>query len=190
MTEVSVGQAIREVRLARGLRQGDVAGQVYVSREMFAKVEQGKRRIAADVQPRVARQLDDPRVCMELAAEATGGIGPVYLDGERVDLHRASVKDKAVEELAEAIEALSRARKLTNARGPDDLDDDGRKQLADVLHELVEAQTAIGMTIAVLCRTYKVSLKGLYDAHRAELAAKGYIARKNKRPAQSRPAND
>ena len=52
-----------------------------------------------------AEKHNNPWVALEAAAEYTGW-GPVKLDGEMVDLHRASVAMKTKEELTEALEAI------------------------------------------------------------------------------------
>ncbi|HHY95894.1 MAG TPA: helix-turn-helix transcriptional regulator [Firmicutes bacterium] len=178
---VKVGSALRQARLARGLRQQDVCKRLYISDSTLSEIERCERKPALDVATRAARELDDPVLYAAVATEATGGVMvPVWLDGEKVDLHRSSVRDKAVEELSEAIERLAKARAITNAKRPEDLDDEGRRQVEDVLHELVEAQTACGVAIVVLCRTYGFSIKGTYQRHVEELRAKGYVRKEGR----------
>ena len=184
---MTVGTALRQARERRGLLQADVGGEVYLSRKTISAIERGRRRLSRQVAPKLAHQMDNPRLYMELADELCGGVmAPVYLDGENVDLHRASVRDKTIEELSEAIEALSKARALVNARSADQLNDLERQQIRNCLQELAEAETAIGMMIAVICETYGFSAAEVYREHRRELAAKGYISRTKEKPPSKR----
>lgn len=183
---MSVGVALREARILAQRTQKDVAKQLHYSPKTVSAFEGDRRPVTDDAKPAIARAMDDPRVFVELALEATGGVGPMWLDGQKVDLHRASVRDKATEELAEAVRALAACKALANAKGPDDLDDDGRRQIEEALHQLVEAQTALCMMIGVMCRAYGVSMQRLYDEHRRELEAKGYIQKRREPPPLAR----
>lgn len=184
---MSVGTALKAARERVGLRQVDVGRTIYLSDKTISAYEAGRRRVPKHTAPRLALELDDPRLYMEMTEELCGGVmAPIYLDGENVDLHRASVRDKCVEELSEGIEALAKARAMVNARSGDQLNDIDRQQLKKALHELVEAQTAIGMMIAVICETYGFSVAEVYKQHRQELAAKGYISGQKKKAPQRR----
>ena len=184
---MSIGAAIREARLARGQTQQVLAKSLFVSDSLLSSWETGKQKLPREMRRPLAEKLDNPRLYMELANELCGGVmAPAYLDGPAVDLHRASVRDKAIEELSEAIEALSKARALVNARSAEHLKDLDRQQIRNCLNELAEAQTSIGMMIAVICETYGVSPGDVYRQHRQELAAKGYIARAKEKSAQKR----
>ncbi|NPV72170.1 MAG: helix-turn-helix domain-containing protein [Firmicutes bacterium] len=176
-----IGAALRQARLARGFRQQDICRKLYISDSTLSGIEHGKQRLMPDVAARAARELDDPELYLAVAQEMTGGVMvPAMLDGPRVDLHRASVKDKTVEELSEAIEALAKARELANARSAQDLTEQGREQVRRVLHELVEAQTACAVGVAVLCRQYGISPAQVYREHLEELRQKGYVRKEGR----------
>jgi transcriptional regulator with XRE-family HTH domain len=167
--------------LARGLRQQDLCRRLYVSDSTLSAIEHGQQRPAQDVARRAARELDDPELYLAVAQEMTGGVMvPAVLDGPKVDLHRASVKEKTVEELSEAIEALAKARELANARTAEDLTEQGREQVRKALHELVEAQTACAVAVAVLCRQYGISPAQVYREHLEELRQKGYVRKEGR----------
>ncbi len=173
---MAIGEALREARRSRGLTQREVASQIPVSDSWFSDVENGKQRVRRDMARLLSSKLDDPRLYLEAAAEATGGVlvGP-WLDGERADLHRASVRAKCIEEMTEAIEALARATVMVNARSREHLDEEAARQMHQALHELIEAGTAVQVAVAVLCRTYSFSPAALYKEHHRELQAKGYV---------------
>lgn len=184
---MSIGAAIREARVAAGQTQQALAKSLFVSDSLLSTWETGKQKPPRAMRRPLAEKLDNPRLYMEMANELCGGVmAPIYLDGENVDLHRASVRDKAIEELSEAIEALSKARALVNARSAGQLNDLERQQVRNTLHELAEAETAVGMMIAVICETYGFSPAEVYRDHRQELAAKGYISRTKEKPPSKR----
>lgn len=107
---MSIGQALREARERRGLTQEATGQAGYISGKMVSAIECGRRTVGPDVLERLATKLDYPRLYMEAAAEVTGGVyASPWLDGDGVDLHRASVWAKTCEELNEAIKAVSSA---------------------------------------------------------------------------------
>lgn len=186
---MSIGTALREARTLRGMTQGALGRRLALSDRMISMMEGDHRELARDIKPKAAVELDDPRLYLALASEATGGIGPIWLDGTRVDLHRVTVREKTREEIGEILAAFDRARCLLNARSAEDLTPDERQQLKDLLVELIEGQTALAMMVAVTCRTYDLSMAEAYDRHRRELMAKGLLSLKhNKGPALCRPA--
>ncbi len=176
---MTVGTAVREARQARHLTQEEVGRRAFLSRSMVSAIERGDRKLPQDVSRQVAQEFDSGRLYSELAASATGEVlvGP-WLDGDRVDLSRLAVRDKAEEELTEAVDALVKARVLVNARKAEDLTDEGRARIKDALHELIEALTAARIAIAVISTTYGFSVAQLYREHREELEAKGLVAKR------------
>lgn len=167
--EMPIGQALRAARLSRGLRQRDVAGIGFVSHQMISGVELGVKRLARDCLRRVAEHLDDPRLHLAAAAEVTGGaFASVWLDGQRVDLHRAAVRLKVEEELAEVLAAI---------RGVDDANpgaDQG--QVKVVLLQALDAREGLDMYVATRCLEHQISPRALFREHRQKLKARGYVA--------------
>lgn len=176
---MSVSTALKKAREAKNLKQEAVGQEIYLSAKMISAIERGRRKLPKDASPKVATMLDDPELYAALQAQATGGVASPWLDGDRVDLHRSSVRDKTIEELSEAIEALSKARMLVNAKDASDLDADGLKQIKEALHQLVEAQTACQVAIGVLCKQYNLSMAQVYRDHISELITKGYVRKEN-----------
>lgn len=176
---MGVSTALKRAREARGLKQQAIGDICFLSYKTVSAIETGRRRLPMDVAPKVAAALDDPEMYAALQAQATGGVASPWLNGEKVDLHRASVRDKTIEELSEAIEALAKCRVLVNVRTAEDLDEDGRKQVAHALNELVEAQTACQTAIGILCRQYGFSMTEVYRQHLKELQAKGYVRKES-----------
>ncbi len=179
---MDVPTAVRQARERASLTGRELGRRVGYSEQMISAIETGAKRLAPDVAPSMARILDDPDLYLALAAETAGGVFvPVILDGPRVDLHRLSTGTKASEEFAEAIRAIAQCRALINCRCPEDLDEAGRAQVREVLHQVAEAVTAGGNTLRVMCRTYGVSPAGIWREHVAELVAKGLAAPERRR---------
>lgn len=157
-----------------GLRQADVGAVGLIDHATVSDVERGRRRLAPDVARRLSEQLDDGRLAMAVAEEATGGADSPWLDGPAVDLSRAATWAKGLEELEEALTVGQQALRYV-LRAPTAVDDAGREQILAALMEIVEAITAARHVVAIACREYGISYRGLWEAHRAELARKGYL---------------
>jgi DNA-binding XRE family transcriptional regulator len=177
VTELGVSTALKRAREARGLKQQAIGDICFLSYKTVSAIETGRRRLPMDVAPKVAAALDDPEMYAALQAQATGGVASPWLNGEKVDLHRASVRAKALEELDEAMSAIERARAVINARSRDDLDEAALREIMESLEEVLEAQTACQMYIGIIAQQYNISLLALYQRHHQELRAKGYIAK-------------
>jgi len=172
---LGVSTALKKAREAKGLNQRAVGDMCYLSHKTISAIENGRRKLPKDVSPKVATMLDDPELYAALQAQVTGGVASPWLNGDKVDLHRASVRDKTVEEMSEAIEALMKAKVLANAKTAADLNAEGKQQVLQALHEVVEAQTACQVCVGILCRTYGISMAQVYRDHLSELRAKGYV---------------
>ncbi|WP_241781847.1 XRE family transcriptional regulator [Paenibacillus sp. DMB5] len=117
-----------------------------------------------------AEHYDDGQLYLAAAAEVTGGASAPWLDN--VDLHRASVLFKTMEEVQEVLEASSDAPiSKTNKQ----LSETDRKQIKRLLMETVEAITALTHLAAVLCKEYSFSWLATWKEHRADLKAKQYM---------------
>ncbi len=176
---MAIGEAIREARSRKHLTQEDIGGIGFVSGKMVSAIERGTRTAGADVLERLATTLDYPRLYMEAAEVVTGGVycSP-WLDGEGVDLHRASVWAKTREELEEAIKAVA-AADIINA--PSKADEAHKKQIFESMLQVLDARVAIDHYVAVICEEYNHSLKAIYAKHRRKLESRGYA-----KPRQSR----
>lgn len=161
-----VGAALREARMHRGLRQGDVAGVALVSHQMVSAAEAGRKRLMPDCLRRATEHLDHPRLHIEAACEITGGACTPWLDGERVDLHRSSVRAKALEELMEAVRAVE-ALDITNRGEPENL--------GDVIQQVIDAEGAAKKLVAILCLEFGRSARAEYRKHQQKLRRRGYL---------------
>lgn len=172
-----IGQVLRETREQYSLTQDQVAAIGYVSSKTISAVETGRRNLTTDLLARLTQQLDNPWLTMEAVAEVTGGAYCTpRLDGDEVDLHRASVWAKTLEELQEAQEALTRLCLVNKPR----VDDGRREQVREALLQLLDARVAADHMIAVACCDFGLSLNGLYAEHREKLEQRGYVQKKSR----------
>jgi transcriptional regulator with XRE-family HTH domain len=175
----SIGKTLPVVfqtaRMNRGLNQREMGRIMNLSEKTVSAIETGRRNLPQDLTPKAAKVLDDPELYCALQVTVTGGVATPWLDGEKVDLHRSSVRDKAIEECSEAIKALAEAKAMVNCKSAEDLGEKGYEQIQEVLHQAVEAETALQILIGVVCKTYDISIAQVYKDHHAELKAKGYI---------------
>ena len=165
-----IPQAIRISRTYRRIKQTGLG--IPYSQQMLSAIEQGKRTMAADMAPRIAEKLDHPALYAELARELTG-FGPAWLDGPNVDLHRAAVREKCVEELREAMQAIDRMPAYTP---PGAIDTGARKARYEHLMQVMDAAEACFMYIGIECLEYGYSMLQLSRDHYTKLRNKRYIA--------------
>lgn len=110
-------------------------------------------------------------MALEAAAEYTGW-GPVKLDGEMVDLHRASVAMKTKEELTEALEAIESVCVVNHPRSIREFD---KQRLEESVLQAIDAIVALTQYVAVICIEYGFSWFKKWQKHRAKLQSKGFI---------------
>lgn len=170
MRNLPIPQAIRISRTYRRIKQTDM--DVPYSQQMLSAVECGERQIAKDMAPILAARLDHPALYAELAREMTG-FGPAWLDGPNVDLHRAAVREKCLEELREAMQAMDR---YSAYLPPDVLSDRDRKARYEHLLQVMDSIEAGFMYIGTQCLEYGYSMRQLSQDHYNKLRSKRYIA--------------
>lgn len=164
------GPALESVLKRTGNTRGEAGQIIHVDASLVGKIVKGSRKPSKPVMRAAAEHYDDGQLYLAAAAEVTGGASAPWLDN--VDLHRASVLFKTVEEVKEVLEASSQVPiSKTNKQ----LNDSERKQIKRLLMETVEAITALTHLAAVLCKEYSFSWLATWKEHRAELKAKQYM---------------
>ncbi len=166
---VAVKRAIEE----RGISQTDLAKIINRHRTYISHLVNGRIPKDSEVLRALADELDDGRLYKALH-EALASVAFVHrwLDGDLVDLHRASVKEKALEELEEAISAL-RGFCVVNKPRREDIE-----KARDLLHELLGAECAIETLVSVLCDEYGMSPAEEYRRFNQTMERKGYTKRR------------
>lgn len=137
---------------------------------LVGKIARGSRKASKPVMRAAVEHYDDGQLFLAAAAEVTGGASAPWLDN--VDLHRANVLFKTVEEMKEVLEASGRA---PISKTNEQITESERYQIKQLLMETVEAITALTHLAAVLCKEYSFSWLGTWKEHRAELKAKKYM---------------
>lgn len=138
---------------------------------MIGRIENGNRQMAPDIAPTVASKLDHPAVYMEMARELTGGYGPAWLDGPNVDLHRAVVRERCLEETEEA---LMHIRKACTCKPPAIATEGEQKIRRSHLIQVLDAIEAMSMYVGVQCLEYEFSVSQLYREHHRKLESLRY----------------
>lgn len=155
-------------------RKGDTlanAGRAaHVDGSQIGKIVKGTRKASRPVMKAAVEHYDDGQLFLAAAAEVTGGAFTPWLDN--VDLHRASVLFKSLEEIQEVRDASSIAPiSKTNAQ----INETERQQIKRLLMETVEAITALTHLAAAICKEYSFSWLATWKEHRAELKSKKYL---------------
>lgn len=167
---MGIGNVLKEVRGKKSQLQ--IAMEFNVSREAISAYENERAKLPADISQRYMEKFDDPFFAMEVAAEYTAGTWVRRLNGENVDLHRASVRAKTEEELHEALEAISG---VCVANRPVAMEEHERKKLEEALIQAIDAIVALTHYVAVICREYGFSWLQIWRKHFAKLAKNGYV---------------
>jgi hypothetical protein len=154
---VLAGARVRAGRLARGLRQADVARAVGISASYLNLIEHDRRRIGAEVLDRLAAVLDLPVAALtgsgeaalveELRAAAALAGGGAEVDRAAEFLGRFPGWAGLVAGQARRIGQLEHAVEALNDRIGHD------PHLAHALHEVLTAASSVRSTAAILAET-------------------------------------
>ncbi len=166
---MSVSRALRVSREARGKKQSNLG--VPYAQNMISSIETGTRKVAKDMAPRLTQALDHPALYLEMAREFTG-IGPAWLDGPNVDLHRSSVREKTIEELQEAVEYIS---SIDTHKPPYAQTEREQKRRQEHLLQVMDGIEWSWMYIGVQCEEYGFSMAQLWQQHHAKMHGKRYL---------------
>ncbi|WP_342435961.1 helix-turn-helix transcriptional regulator [Paenibacillus sp. FSL L8-0436] len=170
---MAIGQfpeALREVMQRKGDTLANAGRAAHVDGSQIGKIVKGTRKASRPVMKAAVEHYDDGQLFLAAAAEVTGGAFTPWLDN--VDLHRASVLFKSLEEIQEVRDASSIAPiSKTNAQ----INETERQQIKRLLMETVEAITALTHLAAAICKEYSFSWLATWKEHRAELKSKKYL---------------
>ena len=169
----AVAMAVKEARAKRGVRQDDIARLAHVHRTYISHLENGRVPDNPEVLRTLAKELDCAWLYKALH-EAVASLVFVHrkLDGERVDLHRSSVKAKTLEELEEAIETL---KGFDTVNKPSNVTPEQREEIIEgLMMELLGAENAIETLVSVICEEYGISPAEVYERFNRRMQEKGY----------------
>lgn len=173
---MSVRAALEEALRARRLSQTEFGPRVGYTPSMLSDIVCGRRVMAPDVARKAARLLDYPRLYVELALDATGGVGPRWFDGEGVDRHHMSRLHETMAEAQGLLEALGEARSISLA--PSEAMREEGRAIADRLTDIIDEATNL---LGQICLECGVSYTAVWLDRDGELQRKGYIDREEVR---------
>lgn len=164
------GPALEEVMKRAGETRLKAAKVAHVDNSTIGKVIKGSRKPAKEVMSSTAEHYDDGQLYIAAAGEVTKGAFVPWLN--KVDLHRASVHIKTMEEISEAFEAIKSAP-ITKQR--QQLSEAELHHIKLLIMECIEAITALTHYVAILCKEYCFSWMGMWKEHRAKLKERKYM---------------
>lgn len=170
---MAIGQfprALEDVLQNKGETLAKAGKAANVDGSQIGKILKGSRKASQPVMKAAAQHYDDAQLYIAAAGEVTGGAFVPWLNN--VDLHRASVHVKTLEEIREALDALM-AAPITKTK--DQMDQDDLKQIRSAIKESVEAITALTHYVAILCKEYCFSWMGVWKDHWSYLRSKKYM---------------
>lgn len=168
-----IGVAIKEAREFKGITQQDLAKGSYLSYKTISAIETGRRPVTQENLKNICNELDDPRVYMEAINQICGDVFSVYwLDGECADLHRASVKEKVIEELSEAIRAINLTKVYKN---PKCCNEKEVEIVEKSIQETIDVYRAAALYIAVMCKEFNLDIKKMFGMQTQKLITRRYL---------------
>lgn len=168
-----LGTIIKEVREHKGITQQGLGEASFLSDSTISAIETGRRSLTQENLQIICKELDDPRLYFEAASKITGDVFNFHwLNGEAADLHRASVKEKTVEELDEAMEAIASIKAYKN---PKTCTEDDIRNITKSIQETIDVFNASAIYIAVMCREFNLDIKDMFDMQKQKLINRGYL---------------
>lgn len=167
---MTVGNALRQARIAAGLTQGALARDLFVSDSLISDWERGRTRVPRHMTRQVIKKLPKARVALSLAHEV---LGKAFVSPElnRVDRHLASMIGKAEEELQEILE---RSPAVKSAIFREDLTDDDRQAVWDWALDMLDGRTIMDNTLVAICDRCGFDPERLFEAHWKKVQEEGY----------------
>jgi hypothetical protein len=163
-------EALKDVMQRKGDTLAKAGRVTHVDGSQIGKIVKGSRKASKPVMRAAIEHYDDGQLSLAAAADVTGGAFAPWLDN--VDLHRASVLFKTIEEMQEVLDASGQA---PISKTNEQINETERQQIKQLLMETIEAITALTHLAAVLCKEYSFSWLGAWKEHRAELKTKKYL---------------
>lgn len=167
---MGVGKVLKETRGRKTQLQASM--DFNLSRESMSAYETGRANIPLDISKKVMNKYDNPWFAMEVEYEYSAGAGVKKLDGQNVDLHRASVKAKTEEELEEALIAL---RNISVVNKPKYIDLGDKQNIEEALIQVIDAIYAAKHLVAILAKEYEFSWLKLWHKQFQKLVDRGYV---------------
>lgn len=167
------GTIIKEVRESKGITQQGLGQVSFLSDSTISAIETGRRALTQENLKIICKELDDPKLYFEAASEITGDVFSFHwLDGEAADLHRASVKEKIIEELSEAIRAINLTKVYKNPKSCNEAE---IENIICSIQETIDVFNASAIYVAVMCREFNLDIKEMFKTQKQKLISRGYL---------------
>ncbi len=168
-----IKDAIKDARESKGITQKDLGESSFLSYKTISAIETGRRPLTQENLKVICKELDDPRLYFEATSEITGDIFTLHwLNGEAADLHRACVKEKVVEELVEALDAIN----LTKvAKNPSCCSEEDKKIVTTSIQETIDVYIASAIYVAIMCKEYNLDIKEMFGIQKKKLIKRRYL---------------
>ncbi|MGE7940662.1 helix-turn-helix domain-containing protein [Lysinibacillus xylanilyticus] len=165
---MEVCEVVRDIRINHEQTQLQFGFDYEVTRETISRIENGRQKVPMDISRKMMDKFDDPRLAWAIRHEYTG-TGTRLLDGQNVDLHPASVKEKSLEEIQEAIDAMSAVSfaKPLHLNSP--------MVLENAAVQIVQAVIALEHLAAAVCSHGNLSYQGVWKKVDLMLEKAGYV---------------
>lgn len=171
---MTFADALARERVRAGLTQQQLGRQLGVSESTYRAYEAGRREIPADVAGKAIHLLGSPSLMAQRCFQCgVNALTPPWLD--RVDTHPVVVRDKLLEELQEAAEALQ-ALDLLNRRQAEDLSAEDRRRLDAAAAALADLYPALLTFFGTMQTTFALRPRAVAQALHRKLWAKGYVS--------------
>lgn len=176
MQRSRLGEVIRDARIESGVSQEELGRACGVDRSTISAYECGRLPVPSDIVCRISRAL--PRGGHKIQSQACfecriSLLTMPYLD--RVDQHPLTVREKLIQELEEAAQAL-RSLDLVNKLDDRQLTQEDRKALDAACEQLADLFAGLHTQFAVWADRYGVGVDGVALKAYDKLFSRGYCS--------------
>ncbi|MFL0196963.1 helix-turn-helix domain-containing protein [Clostridium sp. WILCCON 0269] len=173
-----IGTVMKEAREEKGITQQELGQLSFLSHKTISAIETGKRRLTKENLKNICKELDDPKLYFEAASEIMGDVFSLdWLDGDAADLHRAAVREKVIEELHEAVQAITLTKTSKNPKACDEKD---IENIVKSIQETIDVYKASAIYIVVMCKEYSQDIKKMFRIQKEKMIERRYLRGKVK----------
>ncbi len=171
---MTLGSVMKAERKKAGLSRREAASAMHIAENTLRAYESGRRQVPNEIVSAAVKVYRSPCVQAQRCYECrVNRLTPPWLD--RVDPHPMAVRDKVLEELGEALDAV-RAVCLVNKRCPDDLTQEDRTRLNVAIEEMRDLYPALMMWFGVVETVFGYDHEVLASEMYQKLRSRGYCS--------------
>ncbi|MFD2924204.1 helix-turn-helix domain-containing protein [Halobacillus naozhouensis] len=168
---MTIKDELVKARHRQDFKQLELAFESNYSRETISKVETGDRKYQPEMRRPFAESVDDPEFFFHTWEDAAGHVHIPYFDGDHIYQDPLALHHLVDQEAQEAMEKLDQVKWHKPHSSRSDVE---KEEIKRLIYELLDAAASMVNLVAILCRDYGFSMKGLFKDWIITLKARRY----------------